>query len=353
MKRLVLCCDGTWNRADQEHDGVPCPSNVVRLAFRVANHDGTIPQIVYYDQGVGTGNIIDRLTGGAFGDGLEENIYDAYRFLIGNYEAGDELFVFGFSRGAFTARSLGGLIRKCGILKRASVARYREAIALYRNDERPDHPNPTRFRESHSATGSDPITIHFMGVWDTVGALGIPLRGLRWLTRRQHQFHDTELSKIIRNGYHALAIDEHRGPFEPTLWTHRPKEGQTVEQVWFCGAHSDVGGGYVEHGLADVALEWMIEKAVSAGLALHEEAVRAYPIDPKPDGVLHNSKRGLYVLTPGLERPIGLVRSPSGAVTMEGDPTQLVHRSVRERWEATPGYRPAELRKYYERNPDD
>jgi len=351
MKRIVLCCDGTWNRADQEHNGVPIPSNVVRMAFRVAHSDGHMPQIICYDQGVGTGNIIDRLTGGAFGDGLEENIYDAYRFLIANFEADDELFIFGFSRGAFTARSLGGLIRKCGILKRASVSRYREAIALYRNDQRPDEPNPTKFREAHSVTGLDPIPIHFMGVWDTVGSLGIPLRGLRWLTRRQHQFHDTELSKAIRNGYHALAVDERRGPFEPTLWTHKPKPGQHVEQVWFCGAHSDVGGGYVERGLADVALEWMIEKATGAGLALHEEAVRAYPLDPKPTGALHNSKRGFYVLTPGLDRPIGVGRSLSGDVTSDPDPTQRVHPSVRERWEADPGYRPPELVKYYERHP--
>lgn len=107
MKRLILCCDGTWNRADQERNGTPCPTNVVKFAFRLAKRapDGTL-QIVFYDQGVGTGNLLDQYSGGAFGHGLEENILDAYRFLIGNYEEGDEIYLFGFSRGAFTARSI-------------------------------------------------------------------------------------------------------------------------------------------------------------------------------------------------------------------------------------------------------
>lgn len=104
MKRLILCCDGTWNRADQESNGVPCPTNVVKLGYRLAKRDGDIPQVVHYDHGVGTGNSLDRLTGGAFGYGIEDNIHGAYRFLVANYEKGDEIFLFGFSRGAFTSR---------------------------------------------------------------------------------------------------------------------------------------------------------------------------------------------------------------------------------------------------------
>src|SRR5690606_38993578 len=112
MKRIAICCDGTWNRADQEENGTPCPTNVVKLAYRIAKRDDDgNPQIAYYGQGVGTGNTLDRVTGGAFGHGLEDNILDAYRFLIGNYESGDQLYLFGFSRGAFTARSLAGMIR--------------------------------------------------------------------------------------------------------------------------------------------------------------------------------------------------------------------------------------------------
>src|SRR6267143_3690566 len=131
MKRLVLCCDGTWNSADQERNGVPSPTNVVKIAYRIAKRDGATLQVIYYDQGVGTGNFFDRLTGGAFGDGVEANIYDAYLVLIGNYEPGDEIYLFGFSRGAYTVRSIGGMIRKCGILARPYVEHYHAAIELY------------------------------------------------------------------------------------------------------------------------------------------------------------------------------------------------------------------------------
>ncbi|MGQ0543936.1 MAG: DUF2235 domain-containing protein [Betaproteobacteria bacterium] len=330
MKRLILCCDGTWNSADQEKSGTPCPTNVVKLGYRLAKRDGGIAQVIYYDQGVGTGNTIDRMTGGAFGDGLEENIHDAYRFLVANYEPGDELYLFGFSRGAFTVRSIGGMIRKCGILERRAVRQYRDAIALYRGEQHPDDARCVSFRKSFSFV--EKTGIRMIGVWDTVGSLGIPLRGLRWLTRREHQFHDTELSGSVEIACHALAVDERRAPFAPTLWDYKPKPGQQVEQVWFCGAHSDVGGGYAETGLSDIALEWMIGRARAAGLAFDAAALAAYPLRPDPLGQLHDSKTGLYRLTAGIDRRIGT------------DPTQSVHESVKARWDADPGYRPASLK---------
>jgi hypothetical protein len=136
---------------------------------------------------------------------------------------------------------------------------------------------------------------------------------------------------------HALAIDEHRAPFEPTLWTYKPKTGQQVEQVWFCGAHSDIGGGYAETELSDIALDWMIGKARSAGLAFDSQAMAAYPLHGNPLGKLHDSKTGLYRLTPGIDRVIG------------SDPTQSLHPSVRQRWEGDASYRPASLRNYFKR----
>lgn len=348
MKRLVICCDGTWNRADQEKNGVPCPTNVVRLAYRTAKRDGDIPQIVHYDQGVGTGNFIDRISGGAFGEGLEDNIHDAYRFLIANYEAGDELYVFGFSRGAFTARSLVGMVRKCGIVRRGSFAHYRDAVALYRTEAHPDAEGPLHFRRAHSVMGDQDIKIKLIGVWDTVGSLGIPLRGLRSLTRRKFQFHDTELSGSVEHAYHALAIDEHRTPFEPTLWTAKDKANQVVEQMWFCGSHSDVGGGYTSTGLADIALDWMLDKARTAGLALDADATHAYPLHPQPTAPINNSKIGFYRFTSGIDRPIGVIAQRPGAL----DPTQSVHESVRQRWDNDSSYRPAALRSYFQRTND-
>lgn len=330
MKRLIVCCDGTWNRADQENHGEPCPTNVVKLAFRVAKRDPRdVPQIVHYGQGVGTGNALDRFSGGALGHGLEDNVLEAYRFLVGNYEDGDELFVFGFSRGAYTARSLVGMIRKCGILKRTSVREYRRAVALYRSAiERPETEAARGFRAAHSICAED-VPVKFVGVWDTVGSLGIPLRGLRWLSRRKHQFHDTELSRLVERAYHALAIDEHRAPFAPTLWADRAKSGQFVEQVWFAGAHSDIGGGYGSSMLSDMSLAWMMEKAEAAGLSFDLDAPSIFPAPAGDEPMPHNSKTGWYRVTPGIDRTIGIDRSTGAA-----DSTQLLHPSVLTHWDA-------------------
>lgn len=347
MKKLIVCCDGTWNRADQEHDGIPCPSNVIKIAFRIAKRDGSTDQVLFYDQGVGTGNLIDRFSGGAFGEGLVDNIFDAYRFLIANYEPGDELFVFGFSRGAYTARSLCGMIRKCGILKRSAVMHYSEALRRYRDESRPDDADPIAFRTKNSVVGNDPIPITFLGVWDTVGALGIPLQGLRWLTRRDHQFHDTQLSGSVKRAYHALAIDERRASFEPTLWDYVPKDGQVVKQVWFAGAHSDVGGGYTVGSLSDISLGWMIEGAKEAGLAFDPQVLVTHPLKPNPLTDIHNSKSGLFALLPGNDRDIGIQKLAGGQL----DPTQSVHPSVMVRWDKLPEYRPKNLVEYFRRNP--
>src|SRR5690606_19012552 len=143
-------------------------------------------QLTYYGQGVGTGQSIDKLTGGAFGHGLEDNIFSAYRFLAFNYLPEDEIFLFGFSRGAYTARSLAGMIRKCGILSKLSSSKYLSALHLYRNDCHPDDLQPTEFRKAHSVCGENKIAIKFIGVWATVGALGIPIRGLPALTAHKH-----------------------------------------------------------------------------------------------------------------------------------------------------------------------
>ena len=339
MKRLILCCDGTWNKPDKSKHNVP--TNVVRLAYRVAKRDEAIPQIVYYDLGVGTGNIIDRITGGVLGEGLEDNIYDAYRFLLANYELNDEIYLFGFSRGAFTARSIAGMIRKCGILKRSAVDKYMEAKALYHSEVHPNDPRAVDFRRAWSISPEDPVRIKFIGVWDTVGSLGIPKKGG---VSKEYRFHDTELSGTVEYAYHALAIDEHRAPFLPTLWDYKPKANQTVEQMWFCGVHSDVGGGYPEDAASLITLQWMLDKAKASGLALDAEAIAAYPISINPRGKLHDSMSWIYRLSGPVDRVIGTVKG-----TSQADPTQSVHESVLQRWDADSGYRPKQLREYFRR----
>jgi uncharacterized protein (DUF2235 family) len=356
MKRLILCCDGTWNSADQARNGIPCPTNVIRIAYRIAKRKEDMRQIVYYGQGVGTGNSLDRITGGAFGRGIEDNIFGAYRFLIANYEPGDELYLFGFSRGAFTARSIAGMIRKCGILSSANVHRYIEAIELYRSDESPDMDRPSEFRSKNSVNAENSTQIQFIGVWDTVGALGIPLRGLRGLTKRKHQFHDTELSSSVKMACHALAIDELRSAFKPALWQYKPKEGQIVEQVWFPGVHSNVGGGYPDRTIADVSLEWMIKKAKAAGLAFDEKVEKAHPLSPDFNGTIYQSKKGIYRISRGFNRIIGRSekRIRDGETEEEGaDPTQSVHQSALGRWDSDPGYRPLGLLNYLKQINDE
>lgn len=360
MKRLIICCDGTWNRADQARDGKPCPTNVLRAAYHIAKRDTddlTIPQVLFYDQGVGTGNALDRLSGGAFGHGLKDNIFDAYRFLIANYEEGDDIFIFGFSRGAYTARSLAGMIRNCGILKRTSVTGYLEALALYQDrNSGPDDDVALAFKKKHSVLPDKDIPIRFIGVWDTVGSMGIPLRGLRYLTRRKYQFHDVQLSKTVRHACHALAIDERRAPFAPTLFFQKPSERgeQIVEQRWFCGVHSDVGGGYEERRLSDLTLEWMLERAGSAGLKVDPSVRTLIPTQASHQGEIHNSKKGFYKLTMGIDRPIGL--GPKDPTRPEGpqqeDPTQSLDESVLRRWDEDRTYRPKRLREYFRRKGD-
>jgi uncharacterized protein (DUF2235 family) len=304
MKRLVVCCDGTWNYADQEHDGKPCPTNVTKLDRLVAAVDARgIRQVPYYHPGVGTQRF-QRLIGGAFGYGLGKHVRDVYAFLVDNFEPGDELFFFGFSRGAFTARSAVGMVRNSGILKREEKGRIKEAYDLYRDRERaPSSAEAQRFRDAYATE----TKIRFIGVWDTVGALGVPLTGTRLFdfVNRRFQFHDVELSSWVEAAYQALAIDERRGPFEPAVWHPQPQSvEQKLAQLWFAGVHSDVGGGYVDSRLSDIALLWMVEHATAEGLALTER-LAVDVADNAVRGRLHDSYHGVYTHIDPYDRVIG------------------------------------------------
>jgi hypothetical protein len=280
MRKLVVFCDGTWKSADDK-----AITNVVKVMDAVLPEDANRnAQILYYGKGVGTANLLDRLFGGVFGDGLGTNVRDAYRFLVQNYLPGDEIYLFGFSRGAYTARSLAGMIRCCGLVRKDQAGRISEAYDVYRqrHPDGAEKPEAVRFRAAYARE----VRIKCVGVWDTVGALGVPVgRILRRLSRKKHGFHDTQLSGRIDYAFHALAIDEKRYTFEPSLWTVAPQANQVVEQVWFSGAHSDVGGGYEETGLSDSALGWMLQKAEQAGLAVNPAALA---IQGNPADVLHN-----------------------------------------------------------------
>lgn len=296
MKHLAFCFDGTWNTLDSRY-----PTNVARIAQSISHATrpagavtAPVPQFIYFDNGVGT-DWWTRLAGGVLGLGLTENIIDAYHALVLNYEPGDKLYVFGFSRGAFTARSFVGLIRNCGILSRRSLPQIAEAVRLYRSRDADASPNAEAIRTfrlqhcpqlclpgdrawrdrqypGHTPADAVDLQIDYLGVWDTVGALGIPKALKLRLVRDTYRYHDTTLSTVVKRARHAVSADEQRRTFEPTLWTNlddlnAPDPGHPrYEQLIFPGTHGGVGGGGPIRGLSDGALEWVFRAAREEGL---------------------------------------------------------------------------------------
>lgn len=266
--------------------------------------DGTV-QVTYYDEGVGNNPGLDRLLGGSFGIGLSKNIVQAYRFLLYNFVPGDDIFFFGFSRGAYTVRSLAGFIQHVGLLPKEHDFYVPEAYELYRQRP-PKKQNQVTWQQQVDQFRSDhlarPINIHFVGVWDTVGALGVPVGVFNVFNRRHHKFHDTRLGSCIQHAYHALAIDEQRKTFRPTLWEDVAAH-QVLEQRWFAGVHTNIGGGYEKDGLANIPLHWLKAKAVDLGLDVDEAFLRYYK--PWFGDVLRNSMTWYYKLLGRRTRDIG------------------------------------------------
>ncbi len=287
-KRIVLFFDGTSNTREDK-------TNVERLYKQVAKipvaPDGT-PQQSIYIQGVGT-HFTDWFTGSAFGRGVGHNVREAYELLAKTYRPGDEIFLFGFSRGAFTARSLAGFVAQYGLLRQNSILTPHELYANYKNidQSRPIYylpkvsPEKLTALEKRLLTDASVVKIRFIGVWDTVGALGVPGGSIQGVSSSTLQFHELDPRIIFDECYQALAADELRPHFRPSLWTKFYKEQDLIqgapplelarmkyEQRWFVGAHSNVGGGYKNPSLLyQVPLQWMEEKASAAGLALKKE----------------------------------------------------------------------------------
>ncbi|WP_026897430.1 DUF2235 domain-containing protein [Daejeonella oryzae] len=311
MKRIITCSDGTWNKPNGMYNGKPVRTNVQKIFESICNRDDlNVNQIKYYDEGIGAeGGFFSQMIHGATGKGIDQNIIDIYKFIIWNYELGDEIYLFGFSRGAYTARSLAGLIRNSGILKNNDLVKINEAYKIYRdrNNKRlyPKGDEAISFREKYA---HEDMRIKFIGVWDTVGSLGIPSRWFQWFNNRKYQFHDTKLSSSVEYAYQALAIDERRSNFQPTLWqlSDKVKDNQVqqvMEQVWFTGVHSNIGGGYDDEGLSDIALNWMIEKATGAGLGFDQKYIEAN-IKQNENGMLYNSNKFPFSLLPDYVRPV-------------------------------------------------
>lgn len=372
MKRIAIFCDGTWNSPT-----IPQPTHVRHLAEAV---DQGPDQLALYLPGIGTtlqnagffGGMLNKIGGGAFGWGLNEKIKAAYAALARAYAPGDEIMIFGFSRGAYTARSLAGMIRKCGFPDVLTPQAMNAAFRLYRlggPENAPDTPHimaqraalSPRFATSQKDLDSrdgpaDLVKITYMGIWDTVGALGLPVAlfgPVAQLWNHRHAFHDTELSSLVQSARHAVAIDEMRAMYEVTPWSNldatRDASGKVIgpglnrgdtspdrpyQQVWFAGDHSMVGGTGRVRGLTAITLAWIAEGAQKAGLRLREDRplLDAAP-DPLCPGAEQHDRDAIRSLAPDLLR-----RRPLLYAEADISPT------VRERIHGVPSYRPENLR---------
>lgn len=365
MKNVAIFCDGTWNSADATD-----ATNVKRLhdAVLPVTPDGVAQEAIYIP-GVGTREegagpverLINWLGGGAFGWRLDAKLEEAYRDIVRTYRPGDRLFLFGFSRGAYTARSLAGLLRNSGLPPDGDETRVADALALYRRrkaSSHPDAPESLVFRLAYSpgwatsaterlvrGDGVPLLVVDYLGVWDTVGALGVPNHlKVAGLFNGRYQFHDLRLSSMVKAARHAVAIDERRKTFPPTLWEnltdlneHDPGGDFPYRQEWFPGTHGGVGGGGPIRGLSNAAMLWVAEGAERSGLVFRPEAMAAARAEVEIGAPLDNHEGSKGWLTRLMERgPID--RSAPGSV-------MAVNAVAKERWKRF-DYRPVPLRPF-------
>jgi uncharacterized protein (DUF2235 family) len=329
MANIVVCADGTWNRPEEDLEKDHA-TNVLKLARAIKPESGDLEQHVFYDWGLGSYH--NAINAGITGNGIHKNIMDGYRYIVQNYNPGDKLYLFGFSRGAYTVRALCGLINNCGILKRPHAKLIEQAWRIYKSPGAKYHPDGEGSAEFRQQYCQRSRAVHFVGVWDTVGALGIPF-SLMGLLEGKDEFYDTKMGANVKTARHALAIDEERVDFEPTIWL--PRAGVDLKQVWFAGVHSDVGGSYgpdKETGncVSDLALGWMLDEAQTAGLVIEQHIRRELTNGLKAP--LNKSRKHVFRFKKALHRDL-LVK----------DIAIKFHPSVKTRYESDPDYRPPKL----------
>ena len=312
-KNIVVFSDGT--RCD---GGTKFNSNVYKT-FNLIK-DRSKEQIAYYDKGLGTG--WNKVSGALFGGGITKNIINCYRFIFEHYEDGDKIFLFGFSRGAATMRSLSGFIHLFGILPKSRPELIIRALKIYKCKDMGKRKQEAA--EFLSKNKNMWCNIEFLGVWDTVASLGFPNKTLDFMVTLapffRHKFHDFSVSESVKHAYHALALDEHRQAFSPLMFNNTGSETQTVKQVWFCGSHSDVGGGYASTGLSDITLVWMLDMATKYGLTLYDNT--RVVIRQNVNGIIHDESKVF---------PSKLLRRKQRRWQLGDSQRPCIHESVLER----------------------
>lgn len=368
-KNIALFLDGTWNEPTDN-------TNVWRAKLMLAAEHNNKAQLAYYDTGVGTA-WFERVRGGAFAKGLSANVSQAYQWLMENYEDGDDVFIFGFSRGAFTARSLAGMIARCGLLQPGAPLTIAKIFERYKSGKEvtPLHSLEHCQRKGKAdfsrlerllLTHSTRIPIKFIGVWDTVGTLGLPLGNIPGISSGTLKFHHTRPSIIYENFAQALAIDEHRKPYMPVmLFDYIPSHedpaetianeaelNARVEQRWFSGAHSNIGGGYEDDLSAQLPLAWMMTKASEAGLSFRRSVDLSGDEHKEPvvDSYAQFMKGAWKFLTLGQRYHREIGRSPANKTGGKiATINEVIDKSVFDRWRANPQYRPKNLVDWAER----
>ncbi len=353
-KRLALYLDGTWNQVSDN-------TNIwrFRALFSPVSADGC-EQRAYYSTGLGT-KFGEKISGGMFGAGIDTAITSAYEWLMEHYAPGDEIFIFGFSRGAYTARSLSGFVLKCGLLQSGAPLGVNQLFMRYRRrnqrtiwellDAQAQGQADFSHEEGWMLKYAQAVPVKFIGVFDTVGELGVPFPWFHRLFGSTYEFLNTGLRQNNEYAFHALAIDEHRKAFAPTLWSNqgatsaKPRPIERTEQRWFVGAHANVGGGYFDDPLAQLPFKWLARKAESLGLSFRDGfavdpgAVLA-PVADSYTAFMWGLYR-LYTLNRRYYRPIGVAPKDEGDGIVNINET--IDASVFERWRADNSYRPPEL----------
>jgi uncharacterized protein (DUF2235 family) len=356
-RRLALFLDGTWNQVSDN-------TNVwrFRALFSPAGSDGC-EQRAYYSTGLGT-KFGEKVRGGMFGTGIDTAITSAYEWLMENYQPGDEIFIFGFSRGAYTARSLSGFVSKCGLLQSGAPLGVNQLFKRYRRSGQKtirelisaQHDGKTdfSFEEAWMLKFAQAVPIKFIGVFDTVGALGVPFPIIRRIWGSAYPFLNTGLRLNNEYAFHALAIDEHRKAFSPTLWTNEGATGATprpierTEQRWFVGAHANVGGGCFDDPLPQLPFKWLSRKAAALGLGFGdgfatEPNAATSPISDSYAAFMWGLYR-LFTFGRAYYRPIGVPPKDEGdGVT---NINETIDASVFDRWRADKTYRPPKLQSW-------